>query len=86
MRGQWTGGATGLNAATGRASLELGSAALAASGDFATSAQGALAATAVQPSGLTSALAAYLTAANAASSYQPLSANLTALAANNAAY
>jgi hypothetical protein len=86
MRGQWTGGATGLNAATGRASLELGSAALAAAGDFATSAQGALAATAVQPPGLTSTLAAYLTAASAASSYQPLSANLTALAANNAAY
>jgi hypothetical protein len=36
MRGQWSGGATGLNAATGRASLELGSAALAAVGDFAT--------------------------------------------------
>jgi hypothetical protein len=86
MRGQWTGGATGLNAATGRASLELGSAALAAAGDFATSAQGVLAASAVQPPGLTSALAAYLTTANAASSYQPLSANLTALAANSAAY
>jgi len=86
MRGQWSGGATGLNAATGRASLELGSAALAASGDFASSAQGALAATAVQPAGLTSTLAAYLTTASAASSYQPLSANLTALAANNAAY
>ena len=86
MRGQWSGGATGLNAATGRASLELGSAALAAAGDFATSAQGALAATAVQPPGLASTLAAYLTTASAASSYQPLSANLTALAANNAAY
>jgi len=86
MRGQWTGGATGLNAATGRTSLGLGSAALAASGDFATSAQGALAATAVQPAGLTSTLAAYLTTANAASSYQPLSTNLTALAANSAAY
>jgi len=36
MRGQWSGGATGLNAATGRASLELGSAALAAAADFAT--------------------------------------------------
>ena len=86
MRGQWSGGATGLNAATGRASLELGSAALASSGDFASSAQGALAATAVQPAGLTSTLAAYLTTVSAASSYQPLSANLTALAANNAAY
>jgi hypothetical protein len=86
MRGQWSGGATGLNAATGRASLELGSAALAAAGDFATSAQGALAATAVQPPGLASTLAAYLTTVSAASSYQPLSANLTALAANNAAY
>jgi len=86
MRGQWSGGATGLNAATGRASLELGSAALAAAADFASSAQGALAATAVQPPGLASTLAAYLTTASAASSYQPLSANLTALAANNAAY
>ena len=86
MRGQWTGGATGLSAATARASLELGSAALAASGDFASSAQGALAATAVQPPGLASTLAAYLTTANAASSYQPLSTNLTALAANSAAY
>ena len=64
----------------------LGTAATANTGDFATSAQGALAATAVQPPGLASTLAAYLTAANAASSYQPLSANLTALAANNAAY
>jgi hypothetical protein len=36
MRGQWSGGSTGLNAATGRASLELGSAALASAGDFAT--------------------------------------------------
>jgi hypothetical protein len=86
MRGQWSGGATGLNAATGRASLELGSAALASAGDFASSAQGVLAATAVQPPGLASTLAAYLTTASAASSYQPLSANLTALAANNAAY
>jgi len=86
MRGQWSGGATGLNAATGRASLELGSAALASAGDFASSAQGALAVTAVQPPGLASTLAAYLTTASAASSYQPLSANLTALAANNAAY
>jgi hypothetical protein len=57
MRGQWSGGATGLNAATGRASLELGSAALASAGDFATSAQGALAATAVQPAALTAGLA-----------------------------
>jgi hypothetical protein len=40
----------------------------------------------VQPPGLASTLAAYLTTASAASSYQPLSANLTALAANNAAY
>ena len=86
MRGQWSGGATGLNAATGRTSLELGSAALAAAGDFATFAQGALAATAVQPPGLASTLAAYLTTVSAASSYQPLSANLTALAANGTAY
>jgi hypothetical protein len=57
MRGQWSGGATGLNAATGRASLELGSAALASAGDFASSAQGALAATAVQPAALISGLA-----------------------------
>jgi hypothetical protein len=64
----------------------LGTAATANTGDFATSAQGALAATAVQPPGLASTLAAYLTTASAASSYQPLSANLTALAANNAAY
>ncbi len=40
----------------------------------------------MQPAGLTSTLAAYLTTVSAASSYQPLSANLTALAANNAAY
>lgn len=33
---RWDGGATGLNAATGRASLELGTAALAAASDFAT--------------------------------------------------
>ena len=33
---QWSGGATGLNAATGRASLGLGTAALAAASDFAT--------------------------------------------------
>jgi hypothetical protein len=46
---QWDGGAAGLDAAIGRASLELGSAALASAGDFASSAQGALAATAVQP-------------------------------------
>jgi hypothetical protein len=64
----------------------LGTAATANTGDFATSAQGALAATAVQPPGLASTLAAYLTTVSAASSYQPLSENLTALAANNAAY
>jgi hypothetical protein len=38
--GQWSGASTGLDAATGRASLGLGSAALAASGAFATAAQG----------------------------------------------
>jgi hypothetical protein len=64
----------------------LGTASTANTGDFATSAQGALAATAVQPPGLASTLAAYLTTVSAASSYQPLSTNLTALAANNAAY
>jgi hypothetical protein len=82
----WDGSSTGLNATTARISLGLGSAALASAGDFATPAQGALAATAVQPPGLASTLAAYLTTASAASSYQPLSANLTALAANGTAY
>jgi hypothetical protein len=46
---RWDGSATGLNAATGRASLNLGSAALAATADFATAAQGTLAASAIQP-------------------------------------
>lgn len=49
---RWNGEATGLNAATGRASLGLGSAAQAGTGDFATAAQGAKADTAVQPAGL----------------------------------
>lgn len=53
-RNQWDGGSTGLNAVTGRASLQLGTAAQAATTDFATAAQGTLAATAVQPAGLTS--------------------------------
>jgi len=66
-RAQWDGGSTGLNAATGRTSLGLGSAAQAATGDFATAAQGALAATAVQPAAL--------------SGYQPLDSDLTAIAA-----
>jgi hypothetical protein len=51
---RWDGGATGLNAATGRTSLALGTAAQAATTDFATAAQGALAATALQPSSLAS--------------------------------
>lgn len=48
-RRQWDGGSTGLVAATARSSLGLGSAAQAATSDFATAAQGALAGTAVQP-------------------------------------
>jgi hypothetical protein len=55
---RWDGSNTGLNAATGRASLSLGSAAQSAATDFATAAQGAKADTAVQPAGLASALAA----------------------------
>jgi hypothetical protein len=66
-RARWDGGSTGLNATTGRTSLGLGSAAQAATGDFATAAQGALAATAVQPAAL--------------SNYQPLDSDLTAIAA-----
>jgi hypothetical protein len=49
-RGEWNGGAVNLNPATGRASLQLGTAAQASTGDFATAAQGDLAASAVQPS------------------------------------
>jgi hypothetical protein len=49
---RWDGGATGLNAATGRVSLGLGTAALSATGDFATAAQGALADSATQPGDL----------------------------------
>jgi hypothetical protein len=64
---RWDGGSTGLVAATGRASLGLGSAATAASSDFATAAEGALAATAVQPAAL--------------SSYQPLDSDLASIAA-----
>ena len=45
-RNKWNGGSTGLNAATGRASLGLGSAATSASTAFATSAQGTKADTA----------------------------------------
>jgi hypothetical protein len=66
-RAWWDGGSSGLNAATGRASLGLGSAAQAAAADFATAAQGALAATAVQPATL--------------SGYQPLDSDLSAIAA-----
>jgi hypothetical protein len=57
LRGQWTGAATGLNAATGRASLGLGSAATTDATAYATPAQGAKADAAVQPAALTSALA-----------------------------
>jgi hypothetical protein len=64
---RWDGSSTGLNAATARTSLGLGSAATAASSDFATAAQGALAATAVQPAAL--------------SSYQPLDSDLASIAA-----
>ena len=48
----------------------------------ATAAQGAKADTAVQPAGLS----AYLTSATAATTYQPQSANLTALVANDPSY
>ena len=48
-RNKWDGGSTGLTAATGRASLGLGTAATTASTAYATAAQGALAASAVQP-------------------------------------
>ena len=50
QRQNWDGGSTNLNPATGRASLQLGTAAQASTGDFATAAQGALAASAVQSS------------------------------------
>jgi hypothetical protein len=64
---RWDGSSTGLNATIARASLGLGSAATAASSDFATAAQGSLAATAVQPAAL--------------GSYQPLDSDLTSIAA-----
>ncbi len=54
---RWDGSSTGLNAATARTTLGLGSAAQSSTADFATAAQGALAATAVQPAALTSGLA-----------------------------
>ena len=57
-RTRWDGGTAGLNPATGRTSLGLGSAAQSASSDFATAAQGAKADSAVQPVTLTSGLAA----------------------------
>jgi hypothetical protein len=53
----WDGSNTGLNAVAGRASLGLGTAAQSATTDFASAAQGALAATAVQPATLTAGLA-----------------------------
>jgi hypothetical protein len=54
----------------------------AAATSYATAAQGTRADSAVQPAGLSS----YLTSATAATIYQPLSANLTALGTNGAAY
>lgn len=54
---RWDGSATGLDAAVGRGSLGLGTAAQSAASDFATAAQGALAATAVQPAALSTGLA-----------------------------
>lgn len=54
----------------------------AAAGSYATAAQGATADTAVQPATLST----YLTSAAAATTYQPLTANLTTLGANGAAY
>ncbi len=57
-RTRWDGGSTGLNPATGRTSLGLGSAATTAASAYATAAQGAKADTAVQPATLTSGLAA----------------------------
>lgn len=59
------------NVILARTALGLGSAALAANGDFATAAQGALADTAIQPAALTSGLA----------TKQPVDATLTAFAA-----
>ena len=47
-RNKWDGGSTGLNAATGRTSLGLGTAATTAATDYATAAQGAKADTALQ--------------------------------------
>lgn len=57
QRRTWDGGDQHLNAANGRASLQLGSAAQAAATDFATAAQGSKADTAIQPGTLTTALA-----------------------------
>lgn len=57
QRRTWDGGNQHLNAANGRASLQLGSAAQAATTDFATAAQGGKADTAIQPGTLTAALA-----------------------------
>ena len=74
---QWDGGATGLNAATARTSLGLGTAATTDASAYATAAQGALADTAVQPAGLSG----YLTSATAATTYQPLDSDLTSIAA-----
>ncbi len=50
---RWDGSSTGLNAATARTTLELGTAALTAATDYATAAQGTKADTAVQPAALT---------------------------------
>ena len=64
--------------ATGTAAAAVAAAAT----SYATAAQGTRADSAVQPAGLSS----YLTSATAATTYQPLSANLTALGTNGAAY
>jgi hypothetical protein len=64
---RWDGSSTGLNPATGRTSLGLGTAATTAASAYATAAQGIKADTAVQPAAL--------------SNYQPLDPDLTSIAA-----
>lgn len=65
------------DAAAGRTALGLGTAATTAASAYATAAQGTKADTAVQPADLSG----YLTSATAASTYQPLDSDLTAIAA-----
>ena len=69
--------ATAVDSAAARSALGLGTAATTAASSYASAAQGALADTAVQPAGLSS----YLTSTTAASTYQPLDADLTSIAA-----